>query len=105
MLRMIETILKQVYGQSAIKSLTFCKWVKRFRDGRESCKDNPQEGRPSTARTIKNTAHVLATVREDQRKEVRMITRELGLPKSSMHNILKQNLGMKKECAKLCPEY
>ncbi len=96
----IETMLKQVYGKSTMKSSTVRKWVKCFRGGRESCEDDPCEGRPSTARTDENIARVLAAVREDQRKEVCMIAGELGLPKSSAHNILKQNLGMKKVCAK-----
>ncbi len=92
----IKTMLKQVYGQSAMKSLT-------FRDGRESCKDDAGKGRPSTARTDENVVCVLAAVREDQWKEVCMIEGELGLPKSSVHNILTQNLGMKKVCAKIVP--
>ncbi len=101
--QMTETMLKQVQGQSAMKSSTVRKSVKHFRDGRESCKDDPCESRPSTARTDENVVHVLAAVREDQRKEVRMIAGELGLPKSSAHNILTQNLGMKKVCAKIVP--
>jgi len=99
----IENMLKQVYGQNTMKSSTIRKWVKRFRDGRESCEDDPREGRPSTARTDENVARVLAAVRNDRRKEVRMIAGELGLPKSSVHNILTQNLGMKKVCAKIVP--
>ncbi len=55
-------------------------------EGRESCEDDPREGRPSTARTDGNVARVSAAVREDQRKEVRMIAGELGLLKSLMHN-------------------
>ncbi len=46
---------------------------------------------------------VLAALEEARRKEIRMIAGELGLPKSSVHNILTQNLGMKKVCAKIVP--
>ncbi len=102
--QMIETVLKQVYGQSAMKSSTIRKWVKRFRDRWESCEDNPCEGRHSTAQTDENIVHVLAAVREDRRKEVRMIAGELGLTKSLVHNILTQNLGIKKCVRKLCRE-
>ncbi len=78
----IETVLKQVYGQSAMKTLTIR--VKHFRVRRGSCKNDPHKGRPSTARTDENVAHMLAAVREHQKKEVRMIAGELGLPKSSV---------------------
>ncbi len=99
----IETILKQVYRQSTMKSSTIHKWVKHFKDGRESCEDNLHKGRPFTAQTDENVACVLAAVGEDRRKQVRMIAGELGLLKSSVHNILTQNLGMRKVCAKIVP--
>ncbi len=58
---------------------------------------------PSTARTDENVERVLASSREDQRNEVCMIAGKLVLPKSSVHNILTQNLEMKKACAKIVP--
>ncbi len=84
-----------------MKSSTVHKWVKRFRDGQESCEDHSHEGRSCSARTDENIARVLAAVREDRRKEVRIIVGELGLPNSAVQNILTQNLGMKKVCAEI----
>ncbi len=101
--QMIKTISKLVYGQSAMTSSAVRKWVKYFRDAQESCKDDPLECRLSTAQTNENVGRVLAAVRENQKKEFHMIAGELRLPKSSVHNILMQNLGMKKVCAKIVP--
>ena len=38
--------LQKVYGNEAFKFRTVCKWVQRFKAGRESVENDPREGRP-----------------------------------------------------------
>ena len=45
----IKNDLDIVYGEGALKYRTVARWVALFRDGRESVKDGPRSGRPSSA--------------------------------------------------------
>jgi len=57
----IETFnkLKQAYGEHALSRLQMFKWYKAFSDGRESIKDEPRSGRP-TSKTDNNVEKVRA---------------------------------------------
>ena len=48
----IETFhkLKQTYGEHALSRSQVFKWYKAFSEGRESIKDEPHSGRPSTSK-------------------------------------------------------
>ena len=57
--------LQKVYGNSALKYATVCKWVCRFNDGRESIESDPRVGRPVSVLTEKNLATVKTLIEED----------------------------------------
>jgi len=48
-------MLITVYGEQVMNKVTFYKWYKAFKEGRESIGDMPREGRPSTSRTSGRT--------------------------------------------------
>src|SRR5215475_880073 len=79
------------------------KWYKAFSEGRESIKDEPRSGRP-TSKTDNNVEIVRALVRSDRRLTVRMIASELNLKHTTVHQILTEELAMKKLCAKFVPK-
>ena len=54
----IHADLQKVYGSSALKYATVCKWVRGFNDGRESIENDPLVGRPVSVLTEKNVATV-----------------------------------------------
>ena len=74
----IETFnkLKQAYGEHALSRSQVFKSYKAFSEGRESIKDEPCSGRPSTSKTDNNMEIVRALVRSDRRLTVRMIASE-----------------------------
>jgi len=80
------------------------KWYKAFSEGHESIKDEPHSGRPSTSKTDNNVEIVRALVRSNRRLTVRMIASELNLNHTMVHQILTQELTMKKLCAKIVPK-
>ena len=59
--------LQKVYGNGTLKYATFCKWVRRFNDGRESIENDSLVGRPVSVLMEKNIATVKMLIEEDAR--------------------------------------
>jgi len=102
----IETFnkLKQAYGEHALSRSQLFKWYKAFSEGRESIKNEPRSGRTSTSKMGNNVEKVLVLVRSDRRLTVRMIASELNLNHTTVHQILTQELAMRKLCTKIVPK-
>ena len=102
----IETFnkLKQAYGEHALSRSQVFKWFKAFSEGRESNEDEARSGRPSTSKTDNNVEIVGALVRSDRRLTVRMIAVELNLNHATVHQILTDELAMKKLCVTFVPK-
>ena len=66
--------------------------------------DEPRAGRPSTSKTEDNVERVRSLVRSDRRLTLRMISSELNLNRFTVHQILRQDLDMRKVCAKMVPK-
>ena len=66
--------------------------------------DEPNSGRPCTSKTDENVTKVRALVRSDRSLTVRMIGSEFNLNHQTVHDILTEELGMQKICAKLVPK-
>jgi len=96
--------LKEAYGEHALLRSQVFKWFKAFSEGRESIEDEPRSGRPSTSKTDNNVDIVGALVWSDRRLTVRMIASELNLNHTMVHQILTDELAMKKLCAKFVPK-
>ena len=75
-----------------------------FLEGREQVEDEPRAGRPSASKTDDNVERVRYRVRSYCRLTLRMISNELNLNRFIVHQILKQDLGMRKVCAKMVLE-
>jgi transposase len=93
-----------VYDESAMKRRTVYKWVDRFKEGRERVDDNASAGRPSTSRVDENIQRVYDLVKADRRITTRMIAEKLGMSNGSVQTILKEDLNMRKLCAKIVPK-
>ena len=75
-----------------------------FKDGRESVEDEQRAGRASTSRTENNAVRVKDVLDRDRRLNVRLIAEEEGLAKTDVHQIITEDLHMRKICAKLVPK-
>jgi len=94
-------LLMTAYGDAVLSSTQVLRWHNAFKDGRESVEDEQRTGRPSTSRTESGVVRVKAVLDRDRRLSVRLIAEELGLPKTDVHRIFKEDLHMRKICAKL----
>ena len=61
-------------------------------------------GRHSTSKTEYNVERVRSLVRLDRRLTLRMISSEINLNRFTVHQILTQDLYMRKLCAKMVPK-
>ena len=59
-------LIQKAYGDAALSRTLIFEWHKRFREGRESVKDDERSGRPSTSRTDDNIAAIDKMVKEDR---------------------------------------
>jgi hypothetical protein len=86
-------LLRTAYGDAVLSSAQVLRWHK---DKRESVEDKQCAGRPSTSKTENNVPHMKAVLDRDQRMSVRLIAEEVGLPKTDVHQIITEDLHMRK---------
>ena len=96
--------LQRAYGEHSLSRAQVFRWHKSFLEGREQVEDEPRAGRPSTSKTDDSVERVRALVRSDCRLTLRMINSELNLCRFTVHQILTQDLDMRKMCAKMVPK-
>jgi hypothetical protein len=96
--------LKRAYGEHALTRALVFTWHKAFLEGREIVENESRSGRPCTSKTDENVTKVRALVRSDQHLTVRMFASELNLNHQTVHDILTEEVGMQKICAKLVPK-
>ena len=91
-------------GDAVLSSAQVLRWHKAFKDRRESVENEQCAGCPSTSRTENSVARVKAVLDRDQCLSVWLIAEEVGLPKTDVHQIITEDLHMRKICVKLGPK-
>ncbi|CAF1509024.1 unnamed protein product [Adineta ricciae] len=100
----ISEELEDVYGDSAPSYRTVAKWVGEFKDPERGFEDAPRSGRPLTTTTDENIEAVERIVLRDRQVSVRWVAAELDIPKTTVHEIMKNHLEMKKVCTRCVPK-
>jgi len=95
--------LQQAYGEDCLSRTQCHEWYQRFKSDRTSIEDDPQSGRPSTSMDDDHVVKVLALIRQNRRLTVREVAEEVGICKSSCHQILTDKLKMRRVAAKFVP--
>jgi len=100
-----ETVpmLKTAFGNDCLSDRQVYRWHEAFAEGREDVNDEERSGRPSTSKTEENETRVRNLLNTDGRLSVRLIAETLNIPKTIVHQIVTETLGMRKVCAKLVP--
>jgi hypothetical protein len=78
--------------------------IRHFQNVVNPLKMKPRSGRPSTSKTDNNVESARALVQLDRQLTVRMIASELNLNHTMVHQILTQELAMRKLCVKIVPK-
>ena len=95
--------LTAVFEAQALKRSTVYEWVAKFKDGRTSLEDKPRPGRPLSSFTPENVVKVKACIMEDRRITIREISETLELNAFTVHQIIHQELDMRKLTARWVP--
>lgn len=97
-------MLKEVYGNECLSRTQTFEWFKRFKEGRETTKDDRRPGRPSTSKTDENIDKIGKLIRADRRLTIRALAEMTGIGKESVRQILHESFNMRKVCAKMVPK-
>ena len=97
--------LQQALGNRSLPYRTVARWVGAFKEGRESTGHLPRSGRSVSANKDVSVAVVEQCLVEDRRWIVLELAQHTGIPASSVHLILWQDLNVKKLAAKWVPHH
>ena len=81
-------MIQKVFGDSAMSAAQIKVWHKCFKGAQESVESDPCYARPATSRTPENVERVWAAINKDQRLTVRELEADLGIPKTTVSEIL-----------------
>ena len=100
----ISKELDNVYMDSAPSYCTVAKWVPEFKDTERAFEDAPRMDHPSTITANENIEAVERIVMRDRQISIRRVAYELGIPKTTIHEIMNNHMGMKKVCTRWVPK-
>lgn len=96
-------MITEAYKEDSLSRAQVFRWFNEFKNGRESVEDMERSGRPSTSRVDETVAKVKELLDSDRRLSLKMIADEVSVNKFTVHQIVTQDLMMRKVCAKLVP--
>ena len=99
----IINALSYVYGDSAPPDPTVYRWIREFKEGRNSVEDEQRSGRPRTSTTEEHIIAVRRAVELDRRVTIEAIAEEVGISHGRVHAILTKNLELSKLSARWVP--
>ena len=92
-------MMQKAFGNECMSKTRIKEWYNRFKGGRTSVDSDSRSGRPSTTKTLDNIERVRLAIEGDRRLTVRELENDIGIPKTTVWEILNKNLGMTRLCA------
>ena len=100
----ISKELDSVSKDAASSYRTVAKWMTEFKDPECSFEDASRMGHPSTITTQENIEAVERIVMRNWQVSVRRLAEEWIIPKSTIHEIMNNHMGMKNVCTRWVPK-
>lgn len=101
----IHRELCDAWGESYVSYPCVTKWIREFREGRQSIEDAPRSGRPVTQTTAENIELVRQLIDTDPHVSIRYLITETGLSYFIVYNIITEHLKLKKLCTRWVPHF
>ena len=96
----ISKELDIVYKDGVSSYRTVLKWLAEFKEPERGFKDSPRMDRSSTITADENLEAVELIVMCDRQISVRRVAYELTIPKTTIHEIMNNHMGMRKVCTR-----
>ena len=90
--REIRDDLHKVYGDSCLANSAISKWMRCFKDGRESTEDDKHTCRSVTTTTEKKVAEIQEFILEDRRVTVETVARHFDISYGTAQDIMTYKL-------------
>ncbi len=100
-----RTALSHVFDDDYLSRSRINYWYKEFKEGRTQLVDLHRSPRQRSGRSAVNIQAVQQVIAADNRSTVSAIEAETGVPKSTVHRILKKDLNLKLKCARFVPTF
>ena len=100
----ISKELDNIYKDSVPSYRIVAGWVAEFKDPERAFEDAPRMDHPSTITIDENIKAVEWIVMRDRQISIRRVAYELGIPKTTIHEIMNNHIGMKKVCTQWIPK-
>ena len=92
-------MMQKTFGNGCMSKTRIKEWYNCFKGGRTSVDSDSRSGRPSMTKTLDNIEWVRLAIEGDRRLTVRERENDLGIPKTTVWEILNKILRMTRVCA------
>ena len=96
-------MLQTVFGPSCMNRASVFEWHKRFKEGREAVRDDERCGRSKEVRTPELIGQIKNFIDKDHRVSIETISAQFDVSVETVHTIIREELNMRKICAKFVP--
>ena len=96
-------ILQTAFGASCINRTSVYEWHKRFKEGRESVRDDERCERSKEVNTAELIGQIKNIMDKDRRVSIETISAQFDVIAGTVYTIIREDLKMQKICAKFVP--
>ena len=93
-------MLQTAFGASCMNQASVFEWHKRFKEGRESLRDDERCGRSKEVNTPELIGKIKNFMDKDHHVSVKTISAQFDVSVGTVHTIIPEELKMRKICAK-----
>ena len=96
-------MLQTAFGSSCMKQASVFEWHKRFKEGRESVRDDERYGRSKEVRTPELIGQIKNFIDKDSCVSIETIRAQFDVSVRRVHTIIREDLKMQEICTKFVP--
>ena len=96
-------MLEKAFGEHSLSYSKTCKWYSRFKNGRESFKDDKHTGRPISKHSNENVQKIKGLIQENRRMTISQLSLKTDLSVGLCHQIISCDLNMTRSSSKFVP--
>jgi len=96
-------MIQQGFGDQSLSRTQVFQWHARFKASRTSVDDDEHTGGPTSCTTPETVARIQEIIRQDRRRTIRDIAKEVDVGYGTCQRVLTEELGMQRVAAKFVP--